>query len=456
MPWLEKPLSELLRLSWPVTVSMLSYSVMTLVDTMFVGRLGSAELAGVGLAGTVSFTLISFGFGLVRGGKTLVSQAVGAGRREEAGGYLGASLLAAVVFGLLAILLQWPVAVLLSRYASSPAQAHHFAVYLLIRSFGGPSSMIYNALREIRYGEGDARSPMVATIIANVVNCVLGYLFIFTLKGGVAGAAWATVVAQTVEALVLAAYQHRDGWGVSAMTRKHLTALIRIGIPTGLQMLLEFGAFALLAAMIASLSEVQMAAHQIALQVISFSFLPAFAIGESASVLTGQVVGAARDDLVLPLTKLALKVVTAYTALCTVLFALFAPQIVDAFSVEAGTRDVAIQLVRAATLFLIVDGANIVSRTTLRGTGDVRFPAIVGVVCSWLLTPPLAWLLGFHFHMGALGGWLGLSGEVILGASIQWARLLRGGWKQHAERTRAEVLATADVGAAVERGAEPA
>jgi MATE family multidrug resistance protein len=443
LPWLDRPLAELLRLSWPVTVSMLSYSVMTLVDTMFVARLGSAQLAGVGLAGTVSFTLISFGYGLVRGGKTLVSQAVGAGRRDEAGGYLGAALLAGLLFGILAIGLQWPVSVLLSHFASSPAQAHHFAVYLLIRSFGSPSSMIFNALREVRYGEGDARSPMVATLIANVVNIVLGYLFIFPLHGGVAGAAWATVAAQTVEAGVLAVYQHRDGWGVSTMTRAHLTALVRIGIPTGLQMLLEVGAFALLAAMIASLSEAQMAAHQIALQVISFSFLPAFAIGESAAVLTGQVVGASRDDLVMPVTTLALRVVTAYTTLCTIAFALLAANIVDAFAADDNTRGVAIRLVRAATLFLIADGANIVSRSSLRGTGDVRFPAAVGVVCSWMLTPPLAWLLGFHLHMGALGGWLGLSGEVFFGATIQWWRLIRGGWRPHAARTRAEVMSAA-------------
>lgn len=304
--------------------------------------------------------------------------------------------------------------------------------------------MIYNALREVRYGEGDARSPMIATIIANVLNGILGYLFIFTFGWGVAGAAWATVAAQTIEALVLAAFQHRDGWGISAMRRSHLVSLIRIGVPTGLQMLLEVGAFAVLAAMIASLSAAQMAAHQIALQVISFSFLPAFAVGESASVLVGQVVGAARDDLVLPLTKLALRVVTAYTGLCTLVFAVFATYIVDVFHADADTRTIAIRLVRIATLFLVMDGANIVARTTLRGTGDVRFPAVVGVVCSWLLTPPLAWLLGFHFGMGAFGGWLGMSGEVFLGALIQWFRLLRGGWREHAVRTRGEVLAAAD------------
>src|SRR5262249_22830478 len=78
LPWLADPLRELLRLSWPVTVSMMSLTVMTLIDAIMVGRLGKDALGGFGLGGTVAFTLVSFGWGLARGGKTLVSQAIGA------------------------------------------------------------------------------------------------------------------------------------------------------------------------------------------------------------------------------------------------------------------------------------------------------------------------------------------------------------------------------------------
>ena len=187
-----------------------------------------------------------------------------------------------------------------------------------------------------------------------------------------------------------------------------------------------------------------MAAHQITLQIISFSFMPAFAVGESAAVLVGQAVGAARDDLVMPIFRLAVRVVGGYTTLCTIVFASLAPQIVALFTTDPEARTVGVSLVRISALFLIMDGANIVARSVLRGTGDVRFPAWIGVICSWGLTPPLAWLLGFHFGMGAFGGWLGLSGEVFLGATIQWLRVKNGGWKPYAERMRNEVLTIAD------------
>jgi MATE family multidrug resistance protein len=443
LPWLADPFRELVRLSWPVTVSMMSFTVMTLIDTILVGRLGKDQLGGVGLGGTVAFTLISFGWGLARGGKTLVSQAVGAGQPREAGGYLGASMLASLIFGLIAIAMSWPIAWALGRTAATPAEGQAFATYLIIRSLGGPATLLFASLREVRYGEGDSRSPMVASVIANVCNAILAYLLIYPAGLGVAGAAWAMVIAQTIEAVVLAIYQHRVGWGISLMRRSHLIALVRVGVPTGLQMLLEVGAFCLLAAMVASMSSAQMAAHQITLQVISFSFMPAFAIGEGASVMVGQVVGAARDGLVMPVARVALRVVGAYTALCTVVFVVFAPAIVAAFTDDAETRTVAVRLIYVSGLFLVMDGANIVARATLRGTGDVKLPAWIGVFCSWGMTPPLAWLLGFHFHLHAFGGWLGLSAEVFLGATIQWWRLRSGGWMPHAERTRTEVMAVA-------------
>jgi MATE family multidrug resistance protein len=443
LPWLDRPLRELVRLSWPVTVSMLSFTLMTLIDALLVARLGKDALAGVGLGGTVAFTMISFGWGLVRGGKTLVAQAFGANRPREAGGYLGAAMLAGVIFGLIAFACTWPIAWGLQRVVATRAEGQAFFTYLMIRSLGGPANLVFAALREVRYGQGDSRSPMVASIVANLCNAILAYLLIFPAGLGVAGAAWATVVAQTLEALVLALAQHRAGWGVSAMTRAHLLALLRMGVPGGLQASLEVGAFAVLAAMVAAMSSAQMAAHQITLQMISFSFMPGYAIGEGAAVMVGQVVGAGRDDLVLPVARVAVRVAGVYTALCTLVFVGLTPQLIDAFHVDDETRTIAITLLRVSGLFLVMDGANMVARATLRGTGDVKFPAWIGVLCSWCMTPPLAWLLGYHYGLGAFGGWLGLSGEVFLGAGLQWLRLRQGGWRRHAERTRSEVVALA-------------
>jgi MATE family multidrug resistance protein len=209
-----------------------------------------------------------------------------------------------------------------------------------------------------------------------------------------------------------------------------------VGTPLGLQFLLEVGSFAVLASMIAAMSDVQMAAHQIAIQVIHFSFLPAYAVGEAASVLVGQAVGARRDELVKPLARRALWMGGTYMGACAVVFVLAGGVIVAGFTPDARVREVALHLLWIAAVFQVFDGVNIVARCALRGTGDVKWPAWIGIVTAWGLTPPLTWLLGWRLGLGAAGGWLGLCAEVVLGAVLLWWRLERGAWGASAERSR--------------------
>jgi MATE family multidrug resistance protein len=437
LAWKDKPLRELLRLSWPITISTVSYSVMTLVDTVLVGHLGRAELAGVGLGGVMAFVFLCFSIGLLRGANTLVAQAVGAGRQQEAAGYQGAAIVAALGLGFVTIGIGQVAAELLRAFAASPAAGEAVHTYLRIRILGAPFMLLFVAFREVRYGKGESRSPMRATVIANLVNIGLAYLFVFVWRRGVAGAAYATVIAHAVEAGVLALPRLREGWGLSTWTRAHLRALWRIGGPLGIQFTLEVGSFGLLSLLISGLSDVDMAAHQIALQVIHFSFLPAFAVAEAGAVLAGQAVGAGRDDLVIRVARRALAVTSVYTGLWTLVLVFGSRIIVSGFTPDGAVLTTTVALLHLAAVFQVLDAANMVARGALRGAGDVRFSAVVGVTTSWLCTPPLAWFLGYRMHLGALGGWLGLCLEIVVGATILWWRLERRGWAKAALATRA-------------------
>jgi MATE family multidrug resistance protein len=441
LSWEQRPIRELVRLSWPITLSTLSYSLMTLVDTLLVGGLGAAQLAGVGLGGTAAFALLCFSFGLLRGVKTLVAQAVGAGKREEIARYLGAALIAAGAISVLTVALGQIVAELLTWISATSEAGTAARTYLRIRILGAPFALGYVALREVRYAQGDAQTPMKATMLANGVNIALAYLMIFHWGWGVAGAAWSTVIAHVIEVGVLALAQRAHGWDLRGTGRRHLRELWHVGWPTGVQFTLEIGAFSILAALIAALSEVQMAAHQIALQVIHFSFLPAFAVAEAASVLGGQAVGADRDDLVLRVARIALWLTGIYTGLWTLLLAFGSPLIVAGFRPDAELAAAAVKLLHVAAVFQIFDGANVVARAVLRGAGDVRFAAWVGVLSSWIFTPPLTWLLGYRLGLGALGGWLGLLAEIIAGAVVLWWRLERRTWVRSARDSRARLAA---------------
>ena len=439
--WKEKPLGELVRLAWPIALSMISYSVMTVVDTLLIGRVGRAELAGVGLGGVSAFVLLCFSFGLLQGAKVLVSQAIGANRRDRASAYRGAAIVTALAIGVVTVLLGQVVAVLIGHLASTEAAGRAAGTYLRIRILGAPLALLYVALREVRYAEGDPQSPMRATIAAQATNILLAVTFIFVLHWGVVGAALATVIAHGVEAGTLSLAQRSDGFGLGEVRKHHIVELFRMGLPTGLQFGLEVGAFATLSLMISLFSEVEMASHHIAIQVIHFSFLPAMAVAEAASVLTGQAVGAGAYDLVKRVAHFAMGITAVYAGAWSLLLALGAPYIVTAFSTDPSVLSVATGLLHVAAVFQIFDASNIVARCSLRGAGDVRYAAVVGVLTSWLCTPTLTWLLGRHYKLGAFGGWLGLCLEIMVGASILWWRIERRGWLAAATSSRARLAA---------------
>lgn len=442
--WEEHPFRELLRLSWPIAVSMVSYAAMTLVDTLFVGRLGSEALAGVGIGGMASFTLICFVFGLLRGVKVLTAQGLGAGRGRESKSFLLAGLALAVGAGFLIAGLGQVVAGLLPLITATAQSGAHAETYMAIRTLGSPVVLVYVALREYRYGLGDSRSPMVAAVVGNVVNIALDYLLIFGVGWGVAGAAAATVAGQAVEAGLLVAAQKSEGLPLRGLSLGAVRSVLRIGLPSGVQFFLEVGSFAVMAAMLASISDVQMAAHQIVLQAIHFTFLPILAVGEAAAVMAGQAVGGRRDGMVRGIAFRALLLSGSYAAACSVALGAFAEVFARAFTDEAAVIAAAVPLFWVAAVFQLGDAANVVGRSTLQGTGDVRVPAVIGIVTAWVMTPPATYFLGFELGLGALGGWLGIAGEIAIGAMFFWWRLLRGGWRSAAAKTRAEVEAQSD------------
>lgn len=446
-------MSELLSLSWPITVSFLSFGVMTFVDTLFVSSIGTAALAGVGLAGVATFALYCFSMGLLRGVKVLASQAIGAGQRGDLGSYLGAGLAVAGVLGVLTIAVGELVAHLLPLIAASEAAGEAARTYLRLRVLGAPMILSFVAIRELRYGESDTRSPMVAGVLGNAVNIALNYLFVIVLHWGVRGSAIATLFGHAVELAVVAWAQWQVGHSLRGTGLRHVLELVRVGVPTGVQFLLEMGSFSLLTVIVSTMGEVQMAAHHVAIQVIHFSFLPTVALAEAGSVLAGQAVGAGRDDLVKVVARKALLASSLYTGSWTLLLVAAGPWLVSLFTEETELASVALVLLHVAAVFQIADGAATVARGVLRGAGDAKVPAQLGVLCAWVFTPPLAWLLGRVAGLGALGGWIGLTGEILTLAILCWWRLERDQWRTMAEASRERLRADATLGTDEDGGA---
>jgi MATE family multidrug resistance protein len=440
LSWRNRPFRALIRLTWPIAVSSVSFSVMTVVDTLLVGRLGTAELAGVGLAGILAFVLLCFSFGLLQGAKTLVAQAIGGGRGDAVLAYVGAAVSAALALGVITTSVGEFVAPFIGRLAASEAAGRAATKYLEIRTLAAPVVLAHAALRETRQAQSDTRSPMAATVAANVVNIGLAVLFIFGFRWGVAGAALAAVVAHGVECGVLVVVQwNHGGFGFRVVRRAHFVELARMGLPTALQFMLEVGSFAILTLAISGFSEVDMAAHQIALQVAHFSFMPCVAVGEATSVLSGQAIGADRDDLVRFVARRGMALAMGYAFACSVIMAVFGRALAGEFTTDGQVLALTARLLQLCALFGVFDAANIVARSVLRGTGDVRFAARIGIVVAWVSTPTLAWGLGRGLRLGAWGGWLGLLIQILVSAAIFVWRVERRGWVPAARAARSRL-----------------
>ena len=440
LTWADRPGRELARLAWPIAVSTLSYGAMTVVGTAFVAHTGADAVAGVGLAAVVSFTILCFGIGVLRGAKTLVAQAIGAGRPGDVERYLGVAVVAAGALGLAATGLALALAPVVASLARDATVGAHATAYLRLRALAAPLVLLGVALREVRWGEGDTRSPMRAALAGNLVNFALNLAFIPGAGWGVVGAGVAALFGNATEfGFLLAPVARRLRhlrWDPAAAR-----ALWRQGLPTGLQFLLEVGSFLLLTTILAGLSAADAGGHQLVLQLSHLSFLPAHALAEASSVLVGNAVGAGLYELVPRVARRALLLGGLYTAVCTVAFALFARPL----AVLLGGGDdpallaVTTTLIHISAAFLIADAANVIARGVLRGAGDVTYPAVVGVATAWLMTPPTAYLLGIVAGWGAAGGWIGLTAEIVLGAVVLWQRVASGAWRNAATISRRRI-----------------
>jgi MATE family multidrug resistance protein len=443
LSWTDRPGRELLRLAWPITVSMVSFSTMTLASTAFVTRVGADELAGVGLGAVVGFAVVCFGVGLLRGAKTLVSQAIGAGKPERIPELLGAALVLAIALGALALAASQAIVPLVAMLSASPRAGHFAAQYLAIRSLGMPIMLVYAALREARYGEGDTRAPMRASLAGNAVNIALDALLILGLDWGVRGAAIATICGTATELSVLA-WAMRPRLRTLGFSRRALRDVWAQGVPNGLQFVMEVGSFLILTVLVARMSALDGAAHQLVLHLVNVSFLPAHALAEAAAVLVGQAVGANRDALVARVARRALALGAGYSTACLVVFAVLGGGIASGMAAgDAALAERSTALLHVGLAFLVADAANVIARGVLRGASDVRYAAIVGIATSWLTTPPLAWLLGVHLGWGVVGGWIGLALEIVVGASLFWLRVARGGWRPAAAAARRSLAGSA-------------
>jgi multidrug resistance protein, MATE family len=403
-------------LAGPVIGENLLETMLGIVDTALVAHLGATATAGVGSAQQLMVFLIAALSALAVGSAVLVAQAVGGGDTQRASRLARQSLiwsaLLSIPLAIGGLLLARPIVgmygLALETAAISVSYLHVTmgTVVVLVALFIGGG---------VLRGVGDSRTPMRVTAIANLVNVVLAYALIYGYFGlpalGPVGSAWATFLARSLALVLLLAALWRGRRGVTLSGRHGwrpnvgvVRSVLKIGMPAALEQMLIAAAFVALTVVVAQLGTATLAAQQIAIVALSFSFLPGIGFGVAATVLVGQSVGARRIDEGAGAVRIARRWALGWMSAIGALVLVFAEPTMRLFTADTAVIAAGASALPVVALAQPCWAILLVLAGALRGTGNTRFPLLANGGTIWL-TVGLAWLLLSTIGGGLIAIW---------------------------------------------------
>ena len=407
--------SALVRLAIPLVAQQLGFQLMGNVDAALLGHYTDTGLAAAGVGNNLLFAIFSLGMGLVLGLDTVVPQALGAGRTDDARRALGAGLRLALLTGLGCTLLSIAAPFLLAAIGVPRGVADDARAYLDMRAFGIVPAMVSTALRAYMAAHNVTRPLVTAVVIGNLANAALDVVLIFGAGPipalGVIGAGLATVLVQ-VGTLVIyfAGVRAIDGGAARpTSTRADLAVVMKYGAPIAGHMFAEIGIFGVATMIAAHLGTIPAAAHSIALSLASFTFSLAVGVGAATSVRVGHAIGA--GDRALARRRGVIGLATGLTAMAgfAALFLIVPSVLAGLFTDETAVIVATVPLLRIAALFQLSDGTQAIGAGALRGLGDNRATFIGNLIGHYAIGLFITIVLTFGMHMGAPGLWWGLS-----------------------------------------------
>lgn len=422
---------------------MLSSALQTLystVDMIIVGQwVGGAGLSAVATASSIVMFVTSIGMGFSTGGQVVISQLVGAGRKDEIKNTIGTlfSSLAvlAVITGLIAITFSRQLLELLN----APEEAFDGArAYLIINAAGALMTYGYNSVSSILRGMGDSKHPLVFIAIASIINLILDYVFVALLGFGVAGAAIATVIGQTVAfaVAIIYLYRHRAGFlfdfRLSSFRpdREKLKVLFKLGTPMALQSCAIDLSMSVINGIVNTYGVAASAAYGVGMKIDRLTSIATHALWTGGATMVGQNVGAGRYDRATKTVYTSMAICTVFCGTFAVIYTLFPRQLFGLFTTDPEVLDLAWTYLLTC---VIMQPASILATScnaVIEGTGNAGLSLAIALLDGIVLRIALSILLGSGLGMGLFGFFLGnnlaMYGTAIPAAIYFWSGL----WKK--------------------------
>lgn len=415
-----RDLGEMLRLAVPAVVVQVGLMLMGAVDTIMVGHLDHTALAAAAVANIYVFGSIVWGMGLMMVLDPIVSQAVGAGDQVGIARGVQRGIVLAVALTIPLTLINVPGEWVLGLLRQSPEIVPLAARFTRATLPGLFPFLLFLVFRQTLQAM-ERMAPIVWTIVlANLVNLALNWILIYGKFGfpamGAVGSGLATGLSRFVLAggLLLLAWKDLRPtlipWRADAFDLAPLGRMLAVGIPIAVTMALEYGAFATVGLMMGTLGTTQMAAHQVALNLASLTFMVPLGVSGAGAVLVGQAIGRGDPEGMRRAAGAALALGMGFMMATGLAFTFVPTALARIYSSESAVVLLAATLIPLAGLFQIFDGIQTVAVGILRGAGDTRWPMVINILGFWLVGLPISVWLGFYAPYGPLGLWWGFVG----------------------------------------------
>ena len=414
-------------------LSQLGHVMMGVVDSMMVGHVGAVPLAASSLANVAFNVILLFGIGVSYAITPLVASAHGednAGKMADvlkhglAINILNSFILVGIVIGAKNIL----------YHIDQPEDVVVEAIpYLSVITFSIIPTLIYQTFRQFTEGLSQTRIAMVAVIGSNIIHVPLNYIFIFGHLGlpamGLVGAGWATLISRVLMAAGIAIYVYRSsrfkkfrsGFSIGNYSKELLSKMLHIGLPAGVQFIFEVAAFDMSAVMMGWLGTKTLAAHQIAINLATISYMTTTGLAAAAAIRVSNELGKKDFATLRTVAFVLLSMAMAIMFLWGLLFVVGRNVLPTFYVSDPEVIAIAVPLLIIAGFFQLSDGVQVVCLGALRGLHDVKIPSVFIFIAYWIIGLPLGYVLAFKTGWGANGIWLGLLiGLTLTAAAMVW------------------------------------
>ena len=431
----------MLTLAVPVVVAEMGWIAMGTVDILMVGSLGPEAIGAVGVGSMLFIALAVFGVGVLLGLDTFIAQAFGAEQLDECHRWLVHGVVMSLALaGPLTVVALIGIAYL-DLWGFDPTVLRLTEPYLRLVTWSVWPLLLYVAFRRYLQAMGVVMPIMMTLLTANLINVAANWILIHGNLGapalGVNGAGWATCISRIYLALGLIAVvvwrDARTGHGLRraswAIERARLARLFWLGLPAAFQVTLEVGVFSAATALAGRLAPVALAAHQITLNMASFTFMVPLGIASAAAVRVGHAVGRRDAGGAGRAGWTAVILGVLFMACSATAFLILPRTLMGLFTTDPGVVGIGVTLLSVAAAFQLFDGLQGVLTGALRGLGDTRTPMLWNLAGHWAFGLPLGYTICFVWAWGVVGLWIGLSAGLVVVSLVLlgvWRKRIRG------------------------------